>query len=245
MGAGCTRASQDVFCEPVGAETSTTWAFVGDGRGTYEKVKTFDYVGDGAGAFEKEQVTTFHGWRPRSCVVGVVTCLLLSGLLTLAARIAPDLRAPNVPRWQHPGRPVAAAERKAMVTTSLARRGLLPPVATAPRTAAAPMAVPAAAPTAVAPTEAAALPFDCAAGADKWESNWCSAKKRWCCAHGKRGCATTTTSLSFDCMAGAARWQREWTPEKARWCCRHGGPGCVAKAPDTTTTELPVRALGR
>jgi len=85
---GCTRNSMMLqrcrhVCfnvEPVFARTE--YRYVGEGRGSYSRVKSYNFVGEGVGKYDKEVTTTYHGWKFRKvcCLVGMVTllpCLLV------------------------------------------------------------------------------------------------------------------------------------------------------------------------
>lgn len=63
--------------------SSASWAFVGQGRGGYEKMAAYNYVGAGRGSYERETTTSFYGWRIRKCclcVLAVVPVCFLGGL---------------------------------------------------------------------------------------------------------------------------------------------------------------------
>lgn len=70
----CTDANA-LLCEPVDAETREEWAYVGAGKGNFEKVENYQYVGNG-GSFDKEQVVTYSRWRMRFWLM--VLCGILS-----------------------------------------------------------------------------------------------------------------------------------------------------------------------
>lgn len=66
--------------EPVFARTE--YRYVGEGRGSYSRVKSYNFVGEGVGKYDKEVTAIHHGWQFRRacCLVGMVTllpCLLI------------------------------------------------------------------------------------------------------------------------------------------------------------------------
>jgi len=127
-----------------------------------------------------------------------------------------------------------------------------PPAAAAPPQPLAP-AKPGAVPPAAKPgVGVPPVPYDCAAGFDKWEWGWSEGKKAWCCQRAQKGCppggkpvpaappakpaapevgtppAATPPEkpaiLPYDCSGDAT--SSDWTPGKTAWCCKHEQKGC-------------------
>jgi len=66
--------------EPVFARTE--YRYVGEGRGSYSRVKSYNFVGEGVGKYDKEVTTIYHGWKfRRACclvtMVALLACLLV------------------------------------------------------------------------------------------------------------------------------------------------------------------------
>jgi len=75
--------------EPVGAQTSEHWAYVGPGRGGYEKVRDgFIFVGTGSGGYKKDVPTQSSCRVLRVCCTAVVFCAGLAFLYVLRDPIA-------------------------------------------------------------------------------------------------------------------------------------------------------------
>jgi len=87
QGLGWQAAGSKLRCEAEGAETKSTWTYVGDGLGDFDSKETMNYVGDGLGSWEKHTVTTYAGMRLRPWVVyasgllAVFLALCLAGFL--------------------------------------------------------------------------------------------------------------------------------------------------------------------
>lgn len=66
--------------EPVLSRTE--YRYVGEGRGSYSRVKSYNFVGEGVGKYDKEVTAIYHGWKFRRvcCLVTMVAllpCLLV------------------------------------------------------------------------------------------------------------------------------------------------------------------------
>lgn len=97
------------------------------------------------------------------------------------------------------------------------------------------------------------LPYDCAAGLDKWKVGWSGEKQVWCCAHRERACPMDQhdchsgdprdwdvkkqiyccdndqqgcDQLPYDCNVGLDSWKIGWSEEKKDWCCANREKGC-------------------
>merc|ERR1719458_2114526 len=83
---GACGGAETACCEAAGAVTSTSWQYVGSG-GSYSPSTSFNYVGEGAGSYEKEVVTTFYGWKFRKCCLGLLASLLIPALIYLLMKM--------------------------------------------------------------------------------------------------------------------------------------------------------------
>jgi len=238
------------------------------GGSGYEKVETYAFVGDGRGGYEKVVTTTHSGWRPRKCAwVALLTlvapAVLYGGTYFWAGPLA------RKQRIQQPGAsskqqlivtPTAAATAMTTVATTTSEpydcsagfsnwmagwskskkvwcctqygRGCLEPSTTS-------------------------VPYDCQVGFDNWQQIWAFDKRAWCCTHEYVGCATTvppsststtsttstastttsttvtlpsTTPPPFDCSEGDP-WAGNWASPKKVWCCIHHHRGCPTQPP--------------
>ena len=85
--------------------------------------------------------------------------------------------------------------------------------------------------------------FDCTQGFSNWWKGWSPLKKKYCCAHERRGCpgaahghmhvevhhvaVAAGGKKTYDCNAGFSNWLQGWSDSKKTWCCANGGKGCV------------------
>jgi len=76
-GDGCAQAC----CDGTGAVTSTSWQYVGPGRGGYSQVSSYNYLGEGAGDWQRVVTTQFSGWQPKPCCLGLLCLMLLLPLV--------------------------------------------------------------------------------------------------------------------------------------------------------------------
>jgi len=84
------RKGSNLCCEAEGAETKSTWTYVGDGQGDFDSKETMNYVGDGLGSWEKQTVTTYAGMRLRPwvvCASGLLAVFLALCLAGFLARV--------------------------------------------------------------------------------------------------------------------------------------------------------------
>lgn len=65
------------------AKTLSSWKFVGDGRGAYERVTQYHYVGEGVGCFEKHEADDLRHRGFGACCSGLVFAALAMLLLRL------------------------------------------------------------------------------------------------------------------------------------------------------------------
>ncbi|OLQ03622.1 hypothetical protein AK812_SmicGene13411 [Symbiodinium microadriaticum] len=244
---GCENVGSICF-EPVGKKTVATWKWVGDGRGSYEKVENFAYVGENAGSFERRLDVTYSRWKARGCVLGLLCCLLLGLALFLVLghffhrqyHDEPEPHQDDVwdctkdffnwqTLWTVPHQEWCCVHygRGCPTTT---------PATTSPA-------------------------FDCDAAFNNWRVAWSSQKKAWCCHKLGRGCPPHITtpynchtgdvevwtvgkrlwccqnyevscpdyhpSLPYDCHAGLENWVAGWSVGKKGWCCAHYKLGCA------------------
>lgn len=208
------------------------WAYVGQGRGGYEKVETLVWVGAGNGSFDKDQLPPprpVNRIGTRSQIyVGIMVTLVLTGVCCLVASM---LSGP------------AASER------DLSEEGQREPDSPTPLAATGPALDAAGAqaesfqcdgPSDLWPqaqkdwccaNRGVGCPeLDCEAGYSTWEKGWSDGKKVWCCQHRQRGCQSGADSGedqgAFDCDAGLDQWQDSWAVAKKDWCCWHFNKGC-------------------
>merc|ERR1740123_2636301 len=66
------RERMDPCLETMGGERSSRWSYVGEGRGSFDKLQGYSYVGRGIGDFDREVVNEPLGWRMRKPCLGVV-----------------------------------------------------------------------------------------------------------------------------------------------------------------------------
>merc|ERR1719433_1889230 len=89
---GACGGAETACCEAAGAVTSASWQYVGPG-GSYSPVTSYNYVGEGAGSYEKEVVTTFYGWKFRKCCLILMPLLLIPALIYLLMNMnQPDIQ---------------------------------------------------------------------------------------------------------------------------------------------------------
>lgn len=244
------------MCFEPGAEiTSTSWQFMGDGKGAYERIQNYAFVGDSHGSYEKETTVTVTGYRCRWCCLALL-CVLFAGFVagllywfwlrqffyvvetevrapvTLTPSSAPYDCNAGLRNWQS----VWSVPKQAWCCQHFTR-------GCAPATT--------------------SLPFDCTLAFFNWQKAWSPQKKSWCCLRQGRGCpeqqphikplyschgdaapwatgkkmwccthyqiacpSAATTSLPFDCQAGLSNWQAGWSAPKKAWCCAHESLGC-------------------
>lgn len=241
--------------EKDGASKSVNWAFVGEGRGGYEKVQTFTYVGDRAGSFDKEQVITYSGWRCRwCCIIWLLLLILGVGGFLLYFFLVPTSSIKSKPSIDIP-------VRSNFTVTSLLfdcdagywnwEKGWSVEKQhwCCDRYEKA------------CPDEKPTAPYNCNEAFMNWETAWPIAKRHYCCETEGRGCPVVTTSLPYnchtgilgawsrgkkmwcchnydigcapppttqpyDCLAGLSDWEDGWSGPKKRWCCGHFNLGC-------------------
>lgn len=190
---------------------STSWKYVGDGRGAFRGVQTYNYVGEGGGNFDREIRTTYYGWKARPCCIVVTFLLLILGLLyllstwsTLSRSTTPVISAPRatVPPAASPAVSEAPYNCNTFIGLSdekiswcCRKYNVMCPTTLAPRiievTVQVPVSVPAPAPV-VQVITTSGVPYDCSAGYDEWPMQWVKgwggAKKLYCCSTAGRGC---------------------------------------------------------
>jgi len=83
--AGACGGMETMCCEPDGTASNVQW--VQTTGGSYAPVTSFQYIGEGSGTYERQVVTTYYGWRCRKCCLCLLGLLLLAGLLYLLASL--------------------------------------------------------------------------------------------------------------------------------------------------------------
>eukprot|EP00930_Biecheleria_cincta_P048072 TRINITY_DN3343_c0_g5_i1.p1 TRINITY_DN3343_c0_g5~~TRINITY_DN3343_c0_g5_i1.p1 ORF type:complete len:671 (-),score=90.98 TRINITY_DN3343_c0_g5_i1:58-2031(-) len=214
---GCGGAENLCF-EPSGMQASEgNWAYVGSGRGNYERVQQLQYVGAG-GDYDKERVITYSGWKCRTCCICFLILLLLVGLGILIYFLVPTPQPPareestnraTLPfdcsagfwNWEK-----AWSFEKKHWCCDHQDKGC---------------------------STTTSLPYDCAAGYYNWQAGWSNAKKYWCCAHFNKGCVVVTQVVSkpYECSAGLSNWENGWSEGKKMWCCAKENLGCTTSLP--------------
>lgn len=58
---------------------STEWRYVGEGRGSFDKVHQYSFVGEGRGSHKGDEHTTYHGWRLGTISSALVVILASAG----------------------------------------------------------------------------------------------------------------------------------------------------------------------
>lgn len=206
-----------VCFEPVPQSSVSSWKWVGDGRGAYEKVQNFTYVGQGAGSFERAR-TMNHGAETgsmtllcfRACWCGVVAGLLFFLILFLgrhhffALPVYRGVQADWSPVSQclqdvslmHQWTP----QKRAFCCAHTGRYGCPVPALTT---------------TEPKPS--------CEGNVDFWSKR----KMDWCCRYEGVGCAPVKISPApmplHNCHA---RPIEAWSLSKMLWCCRNYEVGC-------------------
>jgi len=242
-------------CEPQETTTSTNWAFVGEGNGSFSSFPMYNYAGDGVGNYEREDVVSYRVSACRPQCLGILCCLILIGLVSI----------PVMAWWHH------------LSTTAQPAPTGAPTVAPLDWTTGNNLT------SGTVSISASAAP-NCLEGLHTWRTSWGADKKQYCCNTYGRGCevrtlviTTTTaqasktsasstnramvvkppaltlpqpvpnpvpvpapaaqapvakaatTSPPYDCAAGLANWVAGWSASKKDWCCRSTGAGCGAR----------------
>lgn len=252
--AGCKGAcyGAEVMCiEPEGAETDTSWAFVGQGRGGYNQVQEFNFVGEGSGSYDKGESTVITGWKLKPIWLGLsaLTLAVLAGFVgfsvlsgrtasttAMAAGQAPDINfmydcAKDAPAsWEVEKQRWCC--KKFSKGCSDASKSAASPAGPHPPSSPPPVDV----------------LYDCNAGWDKWEWGWSVGKKSWCCHKVGKGCKSGEQQqhhqqqeeqpyagstpvggqaqpeiLPYNCTGQDLA---NWPPGKTAWCCKHEKKGC-------------------
>jgi len=196
--------------------TSDTWAYLGPGRGSYEKVQNVTYVGEGLGSYGRERIVR-NGqcrWSCLLCIAFILLACVAAAVWWLIVynqgKIAVDpvieqeitFSAPydcddGYWNWQQ-----AWNSSKAEYCCTSRGRGC--------------------------PTSSSSHPFDCNANLVNGYVSWSESKKQWCCARVGRGCPTTTShnQALFNCHIGQYEVANAWDVTKRMWCCDHYSIGC-------------------
>jgi len=79
--AGAACGAETMCCEPEGGLASVQWVQVPGGP--YSPQMSYAFVGEGSGSYERKVMTTYYGWRFRKCCIAICCLLLLIPLLYL------------------------------------------------------------------------------------------------------------------------------------------------------------------
>jgi len=215
-------------CDSEDNAKEVQWSFVGKKHGQFEAQLTYAYVGEGSGTFDKVEANT--RWRPRKCCMCLCcTAVALCTLGVLASSSAPALsrlvKSENSGRdyncadgeqdWEHKwsddkkqwccnafGRGCVASSRHANVSV----------------------------------LDNATKTYACKLTLNNDTRNWTALERQWCCSHKEVGCVRPD---EFDCDAGIERFETGWSRIKKAWCCKHRDRGC---SPTSTSTESTTAA---
>jgi len=239
----------NLCCEPQETTTSTNWAYVGEGNGSFSSLPMYNYVGDGAGNYEREDVVSYRisGCRPQC--LAMLCCFALIGLVSI----------PLMAWWHHLSTMAQLTPTPApvdWVAGSNVTAGTVP------------------IPSPALPNCLEGWHTWQTSWGRQKKQYCCSAYGRGCevrtqivsttaqapstipramvvkppaltlpqplpnpvpvPAPAASVAATATTPPDYDCAAGLSNWIAGWSDSKKDWCCRHTGAGCGV-VPTTTT----------
>jgi len=238
----------NLCCEPQETTTSTNWAYVGEGNGSFSTLPMYNYVGDGAGNYEREDVVSYRisGCRPQC--LGILCCLASIGLVSIplmawwhhlsaTAQTAPtsapvDLTSPHWATGSNVTNPTAAPNclegwhswrtswgaDKKLYCCNTYGRGCEVRTTMAQTSASGTQRAMVVKPPALTLPQPLPNPVPVPAPA------------------ARAPVAAATTSLPYDCAAGLSNWVAGWSSSKKDWCCRNAGAGCGALQ---TTSSCP------
>mmetsp|Transcript_81266 Transcript_81266/g.263518 ORF Transcript_81266/g.263518 Transcript_81266/m.263518 type:complete len:397 (-) Transcript_81266:89-1279(-) len=221
-------------CDSEDNAKEVQWSFVGPKHGQFEAQLTYAYVGEGSGTFEKVEGSSNTRWRPRKCCMCLCcTAVTLCILGVLASSSAPTLsklvKSENSGRdyncadgeqdWEHKwsddkkqwccnafGRGCVASSRHANVSV----------------------------------LDKATNTYVCELTLNNDTRNWTAPEREWCCSHKEVGCVRPD---EFDCDAGIERFETGWSRIKKAWCCKHRDRGCSPTSTSTETTTATTTTL--
>jgi len=199
--------------EPVGAQTSEHWAYVGPGRGGYDKMPRSSSGGTDCVGTNTEESTQHNCNVYRCCCISLVFCVGLAFLFVLRDPIAQVMTN----TWASPvASGIAAASNFGQhVAEALSRGSFLEPVSWA---------------------ILGEHRFNCS-GDSPDRGKWPLAQRRWCCKTRFADCNAGVKAKSRLPMLSTSRWsdsapsvkaerfdcKSQWSPEFKDWCCSHQG----------------------
>mmetsp|Transcript_49240 Transcript_49240/g.125037 ORF Transcript_49240/g.125037 Transcript_49240/m.125037 type:complete len:378 (-) Transcript_49240:135-1268(-) len=205
------------------------WSFVGPKHGQFEAQLTYAYVGEGSGTFDKVEGSSNTRWRPRKCCMCLCcTAVTLCILGVLASASAPTLS--KLVRSENSGRDYNCADGeedweykwsddKKHWCCNTFSRGCVASSRQAN----------------VSVLDNATKTYACKLTANNDTRYWTAPEREWCCSHEEVGCVRPD---EFDCDAGIERFETGWSRSKKAWCCKHRDRGCSPTSTSTETTKL-------
>mmetsp|Transcript_7392 Transcript_7392/g.19973 ORF Transcript_7392/g.19973 Transcript_7392/m.19973 type:complete len:395 (-) Transcript_7392:148-1332(-) len=223
------------------------WAFVGEGRGSYQVVQQFVYVGEGQGSISFEQACgKQRKWKAMMClgfyyaVISMVLVCLLVGLVFLVPSVQ-SMISSALARHSSVQRRSALEIRKG--TAARVDCSLDHPVST--------WSVERRRWCCRYKKVGCASFSSCNVESDAGRANWSDFKRNWCCHYRQTGCQNVTQSstttpeaklkdaLPYNCAVGYSDWRQAWPRAKQRFCCKYGGLGCASEPTETTSSRSP------
>jgi len=201
----------NLLLEPVGAQTSEHWAYVGPGRGGYEKIARSNVVGTGSGGHKKD-VTTQSSCRVlRFCCTALVFGAGLASLYVL--------RDPITQVFSHLATSNACAlvdNRGRDAAEELSGGSFMRPLRW---------------------VSYGKNRFNCSGDAEA-RGQWPLAQRHWCCKNQAAECSAdkakhpvsvpSTTSTSDAAREPHVDCKGRQSPEFNDWCCSHHGDSVAA-----------------
>mmetsp|Transcript_116810 Transcript_116810/g.260895 ORF Transcript_116810/g.260895 Transcript_116810/m.260895 type:complete len:555 (+) Transcript_116810:109-1773(+) len=87
--------------------TTTSWNYVGEGKGGYAMVQNYAFVGEGSGAFEKHEEVVYYGCQPRwRTISGWLLLLVLGGWAGVCIMFRPEPTTETVTTTSNGTRPM-------------------------------------------------------------------------------------------------------------------------------------------